>query len=190
MHALDNYSVEMKNLALQLLSFMAADLGVEKEALKGAFSGKRQSMAIHYYPPCRHPEKVIGITPHTDGLGLTLLLHIDDTPGLQIRKDGRWFPVRPLPGAFVINIADILDVLTNGVYRSVEHRVIPDAKRGRTTVVLFQKADVGGMVAPLPELLKKGGGEARYKSIELDEYIKGNFRALADGTRFIDSLKI
>ncbi|GJN07474.1 hypothetical protein PR202_ga25308 [Eleusine coracana subsp. coracana] len=190
-HALDKYSVETRNLAFQLLSFMAADLGVDKEALLGAFTGKRQSMAIHYYPPCRQLEKkVIGITPHTDGLGLTLLLHVDDTPGLQIRKDGRWFPVRPLPGAFVINIADILDVLTNGAYRSVEHRVIPDAERGRTTVVLFQEADVEGMVMPLPELLMKGKGQPRYRSIELDEYIKGNFRALADGTRFIDSLKI
>uniref|UniRef100_A0A0A9GSV1 Fe2OG dioxygenase domain-containing protein n=1 Tax=Arundo donax TaxID=35708 RepID=A0A0A9GSV1_ARUDO len=145
-------------------------------------------MAIHYYPPCRHHEKVMGITPHTDGLGLTLLLHVDDTPGLQIRKDGRWFPVQPLPGAFVVNVADILDVLTNGAYRSVEHRVLPDAERGRTTVVIFQEASVGGLVRPLQGLLK--GGDARYKSIELEEYIKGNFKALADGTRFIESLKI
>jgi isopenicillin N synthase-like dioxygenase len=133
----------------------------------------------------------MGITPHTDGLGLTLLLHVDDTPGLQIRKGGRWFPVRPLPGAFVVNVADILDVLSNGVYRSVEHRVIPDAERPRTTVVIFQEAAVGGMVAPLPGLVAQGGGGvARYKSIEVEEYIKGNFNALAEGTRFIDSLRV
>ncbi|WVZ57386.1 hypothetical protein U9M48_007777 [Paspalum notatum var. saurae] len=125
--------------------------------------------------------------PHTDGLGLTLLLHVDDTPGLQIRKGGRWFPVRPLPGAFVVNVADILEVLTNGAYRSVEHRVIPDAERARTTVVIFQEAFVGGMVAPLPELVN--GGEARYRSIGIEEYIKGNLGALADGTRFIDKLR-
>ncbi|KAL6648053.1 hypothetical protein ACP70R_012277 [Stipagrostis hirtigluma subsp. patula] len=187
-NALENYSVETTKLAMRLLGFMAADLGVEQEELQGAFTGHRQSMAIHYYPPCRHPEKVMGITPHTDGLGLTLLLHVDDTPGLQIRKDGRWFPVRPLPGAFVVNVADILDVLTNGAYRSVEHRVLPDTERGRTTVVIFHEAAVGGLVAPLPGLVK--GGEARYKSVELEEYIKGNFRALADGTRYIESLRI
>uniref|UniRef100_A0A0A9DI54 Non-haem dioxygenase N-terminal domain-containing protein n=1 Tax=Arundo donax TaxID=35708 RepID=A0A0A9DI54_ARUDO len=54
-NALENYSVDMTNLVMQLLSFMATDLGVQQEALQGAFSGKRQSMAIHYYPPCRHP---------------------------------------------------------------------------------------------------------------------------------------
>ncbi|CAN6284216.1 unnamed protein product [Urochloa humidicola] len=187
--ALEVYSVEMISLAKRLLGFMAADLGVERGALLDAFAGKRQSMAIHYYPPCQHREKVMGITPHTDGLGLTLLLHVDDTPGLQIRKDGRWFPVRPLPEAFVVNVADILDVLSNGAYRSVEHRVLPDAERGRTTVVIFQEAAVGGMVAPLPGLVAKGG-EARYKSIGIEEYIKGNFNALAEGTRFIESLRI
>ncbi|KAG0550548.1 hypothetical protein BDA96_01G347700 [Sorghum bicolor] len=189
--ALEVYSVEMIDLAMKLVGFMAVDLGVEQEVLLDAFTGKRQSMAIHYYPPCRHREKVMGITPHTDGLGLTLLLHVDDTPGLQIRKDGRWFPVRPLPGAFVVNVADILDVLTNGAYASVEHRVLPDAERGRTTVVIFQEASVGGLVAPLPGLLlEEGGAHARYRSIEIEEYIKGNFNALEHGTRFIESLRI
>ncbi|KAL6878274.1 hypothetical protein ACP4OV_012444 [Aristida adscensionis] len=187
--AVEDYSAEMTKLAMRLLRFMEEDLGVEQGELQGAFSGKSQSMAIHYYPPCQHPEKVMGIMPHTDGLGLALLLHVDDTPGLQIRKDGRWFPVRPLPGALVVNVADILDVLTNGEYRSVEHRVIPNAERGRTTVVMFQAASVGGLVTPLPGLLKRGH-EARYKSIEVGEYIKGNFRALADGTHQLESLRI
>ncbi|OEL14601.1 Protein SRG1 [Dichanthelium oligosanthes] len=121
-NALEDYSAEVTNLMWQLLGSMAADLGVGREALLGAFSGKRQSMAIHHYPPCRHPDKVIGNTAHTDGLGLTVLLHVDDTPGLQMLRGGWWFPVRPLPGALVVNVSDILHILTNGAYRSVEHR--------------------------------------------------------------------
>ena len=80
--ALATYSTEMTKIARRLLGFMAADFGDEEEELVEAFTGKRQSMAMHYYPPCPHPDKVLGITPHTDGLGLTLLLHVDDTPGL------------------------------------------------------------------------------------------------------------
>ncbi|KAF6996781.1 hypothetical protein CFC21_013082 [Triticum aestivum] len=97
--SLDKYSLEMSRLTSRLMAFMASDLGVEREALAGAFRGKRQSVALHHYPPCRHPDKVMGITPHHDGLGLTLLLHVDDTPGLQVRMGGRWFPLDPLPGA-------------------------------------------------------------------------------------------
>ncbi|CAL4923114.1 unnamed protein product [Urochloa decumbens] len=191
--ALDRYSVEMTDLVRRLLRFMAIDLGVGQEALLGAFfSGdnaeKGQSVAIHHYPPCRQPEKVVGIPPHTDGLGLTVLLHADDTPGLQIKRGGRWFPVRPLPGAFVVNVGDILDVLTNGAYGSAEHRVVPHAERGRTTVVIFQDASVDGLVAPLPEILDGDEAPARYNSIGKLEYTKGNFIALGQGTRFLDSL--
>ncbi|KAL6662277.1 hypothetical protein ACP70R_000136 [Stipagrostis hirtigluma subsp. patula] len=195
-HALDRYSMEMMNLARRLLGFMATDLGVSREALLGAFfggdaaGGKGQSMSFHHYPPCRHPDKVMGIAPHTDLFGLTLLLHVDDTPGLQIKKDGRWFPVRPLPGAFVVNVGVALVVLTNGAYRSVEHRVVPSAEKSRATIATFQDACVEGMVRPLPELLNGGEAQARYKSIEKLEYRKGNVKALDEGTRFLDSLKL
>ena len=195
-HALDKYSVEIENLTRRLLSSMAVDLGVSQEALLGAFffgddgaAGKgRQSVSMHHYPPCRHRDTVVGISPHTDTLGLTLLLQVDDTPGLQVKRGGRWFPVRPLPGAFLVNIGDILDVLTNGAYTSGEHRVIPDARRGRTTVVFVEEGTVGGMVAPLPGLLKEQ--EPRYRSIELDEYVKGILKAIPEGIRFVDTLKV
>lgn len=182
--------MEMTGLARRLLGFMAIDLGVSQEELLGAFfsgddADKGQSAVINHYPPCRHPDKVLGIVPHTDLMGLTVLLHVDDTPGLQIRRGDRWFPVRPLPDAFVVNVGDILEVLTNGAYASVEHRVIPDAERGRTTIVVFQDASVDGAVTPLPELVRGDEARARYNSIGKLEYTKGNFKALGEETRFI-----
>ena len=138
---------------------------------------------MHHYPPCRHRDTVVGIPPHTDTLGLTLLLQVDDTPGLQVKRGGRWFPVRPLPGALVVNVGDVLEVLSNGAYGSAEHRVIPHAERGRTTVVVFQDAALdGGVVAPLPELLRGGEVPARYKSIGKLEYTKRSAEALARET--------
>ncbi|TVU39753.1 hypothetical protein EJB05_13192, partial [Eragrostis curvula] len=54
--------------------------------------------------------KVIGLSPHTDGTALTLLLHINDVQGLQIRRDdGKWLAVYPLGGAFLVSIGDIFE---------------------------------------------------------------------------------
>ncbi|CAN6284389.1 unnamed protein product [Urochloa humidicola] len=196
--ALERYSVEIGDLTRRLLGFMATDLGVSPAALLDAFfvgdnggAGKGQSVSMHHYPACgrRHRDKVVGIPPHTDTRGLTLLLQADDTPGLQVRRPGgRWFPVRPVPGALVVNVGDVLDILTNGAYASVVHRVVPDAERGRTTVAMFHDAYVEGMIAPLPELL--GGGEvpARYRAVGKLEYDVGSAAALG-GARFLDSLK-
>jgi isopenicillin N synthase-like dioxygenase len=58
-----------------------------------------------YYPPCRQAGDVLGMSPHTDATGLTLLLRVKDVQGLQIRKDGRWLAVDPLPGACVVSMA-------------------------------------------------------------------------------------
>jgi len=111
-----------------------------------------------------------------------------------VLRGGRWFPVRPPPGGagLVVNVGDILHILTNGAYRSVEHRVVADAaRRGRTTAVVFQDASVGGLVAPLPDLLRGGAAEAaRYKSIPRLEYLKVRFSALAKRTGFLESLKL
>ncbi|MCH1922911.1 hypothetical protein L9G15_26220, partial [Shewanella sp. A3A] len=50
--------------------------------------------------------------PHTDVVGLTLLLQVNDVQGLQIKRDGKWFSVDALSGAFIVNIGDTLEVMT------------------------------------------------------------------------------
>ena len=67
-------------------------------------------MRMNYYPPCPQPEQVIGLTPHSDAVGLTILLQINEMEGLQIKKEGMWVPVKPLPETFVVNVGDVLEV--------------------------------------------------------------------------------
>jgi isopenicillin N synthase-like dioxygenase len=107
---LDKYSLELANVSTRLLKFMANNLGVDQDALLGTFDGQPQSVRINYYPPCREADKVLGLSPHTDGIGTTFLLHVNDVHGLQIKKGGKWFSVESIPGALVVNIGDVLEV--------------------------------------------------------------------------------
>ena len=70
----------------------------------------RQTMNFNHYPPCPTPEQFIGLPPHSDFSGLTILLEVNDVQGLQIKRDGMWIPVKSLPNAFIINIGDTLEV--------------------------------------------------------------------------------
>ncbi len=98
-------------MSAKLFKFMAINLGVDEEALLAAFKPEQpQSVRINHYPPCSQANKVLGLSPHTDGVGMTLLLQVNDVQGLQIRKDGRWFAVKNLPGALVVNVGDVLEV--------------------------------------------------------------------------------
>ena len=71
--------------------------------MKNFFENGLQVMRMNYYPPCPQPEKVVGLMPHSDGCGLTILL--------QIKKDGMWIPLTLLPNAFLVNVGDIMEVI-------------------------------------------------------------------------------
>ena len=112
---LELYSEELKNLLMVIVEQMGKALNMEDMEMRGLFDDGIQAMRMNYYPPCPQPEKVIGLTPHSDPVGLTILLQVNEVEGLEIRKDGRWVPVKPLPNAFIINIGDIMEVLYSSI---------------------------------------------------------------------------
>ncbi|XP_073102266.1 2-oxoglutarate-dependent dioxygenase 11-like [Elaeis guineensis] len=185
---LDNYSLELKQVAGCLFKFLAKNLGIEPGIISNIFKDQPQGVRINYYPPCPKADKVLGISSHTDATGLTLLLQVSDVQGLQIKKDGKWFPVDPLPGAFVVNIGDILEILSNGKYKSAEHRATINTEKERLSIAAFHGPDHDSMVGPLPELLK--GGKEHYKTMSYGDYTKTLFSAKLDGRSLLESMKL
>lgn len=108
---LEAYCEEVRNLAIQILDLMAKSLAIDPMEIRELFGVAEQSMRLNYYPPCPQPELVMGLNPHSDGGGLTILLQANEMEGLQIRKNGLWIPVKPLPNAFIINLGDMLEVI-------------------------------------------------------------------------------
>ncbi|KAK9266915.1 hypothetical protein L1049_027174 [Liquidambar formosana] len=97
---------------------------------------------MNYYPPCVHAKKVMGLTPHSDATGLTLLMEVNDVQGLQIKKNGKWVPIRPIPGAFIINVGDIIEIVSNGEYNSIEHRAVVNPVKKRLSIAAFHSPKI------------------------------------------------
>lgn len=102
---------------------MAENLKAEPQKLTAMFHHDcTQGMRINYYPPCIQPNKVLGIAPHSDGSALTLLIQVnDDIHGLQIKKDQQWVPIKPIPGAIIVNIGDVMEVYIAQIYGLLSH---------------------------------------------------------------------
>ncbi|KAF7816415.1 Protein SRG1 [Senna tora] len=115
----------------EILANLALLIKMKENSLKELHKAMRLGMRMNYYPPCSKPELVLGINPQSDSGSITLLLQDDDILGLQIRHQGQWIPVKPLPGAFVVNVADAVEVWSNGMYKSVEHRAITNVRKAR-----------------------------------------------------------
>ncbi|RVW71266.1 Protein SRG1 [Vitis vinifera] len=148
--------IRCQKLAMMLLGFMAKALKLEKGEMEELFEDGMQSVRMTYYPPCPQPELVMGLTPHSDATGITILLQINGVDGLQIKKDGVWIPVSFLPDALVVNVGDVLEaprfmvlctsgavtlrlqamarILSNGVYTSIEHRATVNAAKERISL--------------------------------------------------------
>nr|CAB3467306.1 unnamed protein product [Digitaria exilis] len=186
--SVERYSSEAAKLVSCLLKFLAMDMGVEPESFLEIFRGQPQSMRMTYYPPCRQAHKVVGLSPHTDRMGLTLLLQANDVQGLQIRKDGKWVAINALDGALIVNIGDTLEILSNGRYKSIEHRAMVHPTRERMSVALFHAVCREATVGPLPELVKNDG-EARYGSMSYMEFVKRFFAAKLGGRGHVESIK-
>jgi len=101
----------VKEVANCLFGLMSKSLGLDQKIILNIFKDRTQAVRINYYPPCPKAEMVIGLSPHTDGAGLTLLLQVSEAQGLQINKDGNWLPIKAIPGALIVNIGDILEVI-------------------------------------------------------------------------------
>ena len=124
-----------------------------------------QLRLIHYDPSAAGAD-TMGIGAHTDYECLTIL-HAT-APGLQvINGAGQWVAAPPIPGAFVVNIGDLLEVWSNGVFISTSHRVLP-VPADRYSFPLFFTVDYETRVEPLPHLSREG---TRYSPLVSGEHL-------------------
>ncbi|CAI9774470.1 unnamed protein product [Fraxinus pennsylvanica] len=145
---------------------------------------------LNYYPKCPNPDLTVGVGRHSDASTLTILLQ-DEIGGLYVRKldTDFWIHVPPIDGSLVINVGDALQILSNGRYKSVEHRVIANGNNNRVSVPIFVSPKPTAVIGPLPEVLRSGEKPV-YKQLLYSEYATHFFNKPHDGKRTIEFAKI
>lgn len=119
------WNAELNALALRLLRAWALALGAPEDVFDDAFATRPFSLIkIVRYPGESNPEPKQGVGVHRDGGVLTLLLVEPGKGGLQVEHDGEWIDAPSIPGAFVVNIGEMLELATHGYLKATLHRVI------------------------------------------------------------------
>ncbi|KAK2359078.1 1-aminocyclopropane-1-carboxylate oxidase [Trifolium repens] len=170
------FVVELEKLAELLLDLLCENLGLEKGYLKKVFYGSKGpnfGTKVSNYPPCPKPELIKGLRAHTDAGGIILLFQDDKVGGLQLLKDGQWIDVPPMRHSIVINLGDQLEVITNGKYKSVMHRVIAQRDGNRMSIASFYNPGNDAVISPAPALVKGLDETSQvYPKFVFDDYMK------------------
>ncbi|TYJ06344.1 hypothetical protein E1A91_A12G227100v1 [Gossypium mustelinum] len=170
----DKYSTELQKVTIYLIKRIAKNLGTDPEMLSSFFEDGAS--------------KVFGASPHSDSTGLTLLLQVNEVEGLQIKKDEKWVPVKPIPGALIVNIGDIIEIMSNGEYKSIEHRVVVNQEKERLSMAAFHRPKVGTEIGPLADLVRTN--KAQYKTMSLEEFLRLRLSKKVRGKHLLNQMKL
>lgn len=184
------YSREIRKLCQNLLRFIAISIGLNGNIFEGMFGDAVQAVRMNYYPPCPRPDLVLGLSPHSDGSALTVLQQgKGSSVGLQILRNDTWVPIQPIPNALVINIGDTIEVLTNGKYKSVEHRAVTHKERDRLSIVTFYAPSYEMELGPMAELVDEKN-PCKYRRYNHGEYSKHYITNKLQGKKSLEFAKI
>jgi len=157
------YYVELESLAGELMQLFALALGLDETFFDDKIDDHITNLVANHYPPVTD-EPLPGQYrkgPHSDWGTLTIL-HQDDTGGLEVidRRTDTWVDVPVVPGSFIVNIGDLMQVWTNGRWRSTEHRVrVPPVERRsipRVSLPFFHQPNWTAVVECLDSCLEEG----------------------------------
>ncbi|KAF8398949.1 hypothetical protein HHK36_014814 [Tetracentron sinense] len=184
------WDVETKKLGDLLMGVLSEGLGLEEGRLKEMTCLEGRVMVGHYYPSCPQPDLTLGITSHTDPGVLTVLLQ-NQIRGLQVKFGEDWVDVKPVAGALVINIGDILQIISNDEYKSVEHRVLanPFHEPRISVAVFFNPNKRDDLFGPLPDLTSPEK-PALYQMFIYSEFMRRFFTKELDGKTLMGYFKL
>ncbi len=150
--AVTAYEQAMLAFCRNLLRPMALALGLPADWFAPHFARPTTFLRLLHYPPQPpdSPDDAFGSAPHTDYGFLTILCQ-DTAGGLEVRRaDGTWLKAPPIPGTWVVNVADMLHRWTNGRWQSTPHRVKNLSGGDRFSNPYFFDMDMDSIVQCVP----------------------------------------
>ncbi|BBC34182.1 2-oxoglutarate-dependent ethylene/succinate-forming enzyme [Streptomyces graminofaciens] len=141
----------LSGVAERLLRELLVSIGARADFYDPIFGERAHPhLKLVRYPGSAGSGADQGVGAHKDYGFLTLLLQ-DQVGGLQVeREDGVFHDVPPIPGAFVVNLGELLEVATNGYLVATNHRVVsPPHAVERFSVPFFYNPRLDARVEPL-----------------------------------------
>lgn len=139
---------------------------------------------VIYYPPTVDaPPGAVRSAAHED-INLITLLSGATAEGLELlRRDGTWMPIHVSFDHIVVDSGDMLQNVTNGLFKSTTHRVVnpADATSERFSMPCFIHPRKDVDLTPMPSAVVRTGGSTQYPSLTAGAYLEQRLREIGLG---------
>jgi len=82
-----------------------------------------------------------------------------------------------------------LKIITNGLYRSIEHPATVNSEKERLSVATFPSLNQDSIVGPLESLITEQT-PPQFRKVRVEEYFKNYFARKLEGKAYIDVMRI
>lgn len=175
------YFAAMEDLAARVMRLFASALDLPELFFDPYIDQSLSALRLLHYPELDEPPLAgqLRAGAHTDFGSLTLLLTDDAAGGLQVRRaGGSWIDVPHIPGAFVVNIGDLMAQWTNDRWISTLHRVVvPPVGPGtrRLSAAFFHQPNDDALIETL-STCRVDGEPDRYEPVLSGEHLRRKIR--------------
>ncbi|KAE8669155.1 LisH dimerization motif,WD40/YVTN repeat-like-containing domain isoform 1 [Hibiscus syriacus] len=149
---MEQWQAEMKTLCEKIVGMMLCSLGLTDE------------------------EDMKWFEPISGCDGTQCVLQLNSYPsninGLQVYKDGvGWVGIEPVEGALVVNVGDLMHIVSNGQFKSVLHRAVVNKTCHRVSTAFFYGTPWDAKVSPLKKLVDSDHPPL-YRPVKWKEYLQ------------------
>lgn len=166
--AVENFVKIGRQVLDELLEALAEAISCDTHSFSRYFDPDTSeiNVRVNYYPSCPRPDLTMGLVPHTDASALTLLTQFGSENGLQVFKGNQWITV-PWPcDSLLVNVGDLIEIMSDGRLRSSWHRAVAQQDTGRFSVALFYRPPRGAEIEPVSD-----GESNKYKKVVVGDYL-------------------
>lgn len=174
----------LDKLGAVLLEAAAAYIDEPADRFRSMVTDSDTIVRVLYYPPVNNaPIGAVRSAAHED-INLITLLSGATAEGLELlERDGSWRAVHTGFDTIVVDAGDMLQNLTNGLYKSTTHRVVNpgNADSERFSIPCFVHARREVDLSPLPSCVARTGGVAKYPAITAGDYLTQRLKEIGLG---------
>lgn len=174
--ALTDYHAAIRTFGEKVFRAFALALELPEDFFAAKITKPMAHMRVLHYPDqsTNDDDKVIGIGAHSDYECFTILC-TDEKPALQVlNPDGAWIQAPPIPGAFILNVGDLMARWTNDYFQSTMHRAINATGKQRYSIPFFFGVNSQEVIEVLPSC-QSPEKPPKYKPIVAADYIRSRF---------------